>query len=276
MKKSIGLLVAGVVALLVLAKTTNVSSYVGTLWSQATTAAKQQVPTKFEIDRIRHDIATLDQELDAMIRPIAEHKVAVDKLRKQVADDEIKLGEQRKVLLDAIDAVKSCKKGDKLCYGGRQYTATDVKAKIGIDSEAFKRFEANVNAEKKLLAAKEATLTAAQDQLQTYLSKKREFEVQLAQLEADYEINQVAAIGSEIKIDNTRLASIGQSLADLKDTIDRERTALELRKGIEAARNIPLDQPQQTVGVDLDAIQAHLQGTTQPATQKTGTTVSTK
>ena len=49
MKKTIALVAAGVIGLAVLAKTTNVSSYVSTVWSQARTAAKQQVPTKFEI-----------------------------------------------------------------------------------------------------------------------------------------------------------------------------------------------------------------------------------
>src|SRR5260370_21300087 len=96
MKKTLALVAIGVIGLAVLAKTTNVSSYVSTLWSQARVAAKQSVPTKFEIDRIRNDIASLDQDLDRMIRPIAEHKLNVEKLRQDVVRDEAKLAKQKK------------------------------------------------------------------------------------------------------------------------------------------------------------------------------------
>jgi len=271
MRKTIALLAAGLLALVVLTKTTGVSSYVGTLWSQTKMAAKQQVPTKFEIDRIRHDIASLDQDLDNMIRPIAEHKVAVDRLRKQVAEDDVKLSEQRTVLLDAIAAVKAAKKNDKLVYAGKAYSVDSVQMRIKLDSEAFKKFEANLKAARTLLEAKEKTLAAAQEQLQTFVSKKREFELQLAQLEAENEVNQVAAVGTEIKIDNTRLATIAQSLGELKDRIDVQKTALETKQGMLDHNSIQLNQPQQNPAVDLESIEAHLQNGVAPAK-----TVSTK
>jgi chromosome segregation ATPase len=275
MKKTIALVAVGVIGLAVLAKTTNVSSYVSTLWSQARVAAKQSVPTKFEIDRIRNDIASLDQDLDRMIRPIAEHKVNVEKLRKDVVRDEEKLAEQKKVLLDATAAVKLAKKGDTLIYGGKGFTVDQVKTRIAIDFESFKRFEANVAAQKKLLESKEGTLRAAQEQLTTFISKKREFEVQLAQLEAENEVNQVAAVGTDIKIDTTRVATIAQSLGELRETIEKDRMVLEMRNGILNANNIQLSQPQQTVTVDLDAIQTHLEGGGS-TTAKTTSTVSNK
>jgi len=277
MKKTIALVAAGVIGLAVLAKTTNVSSYAHTLWSQARTTVKAQVPTKFEIDRIRNDIASLDQDLDRMIRPIAEHKVAVERMRKDVASDEIRLGEQKKVLLDATAAVKLAKKGDKLFYGvpPQAFSVDSVKAKIAIDFETYKRFESHVAAEKKLLESKEGTLRAAQEQLQTFIAKKQEFKLQLAQLEAKHEINVVAAVGTDIKIDTTRAANIAQSLADLEETIDKDRAVVEMRKEFRNLNGIQLDQPQQAVAVDLDAIQTHLENGGN-ANTKTTTTVSNK
>jgi len=275
MKKTIALVAAGVIGLAVLAKTTNVSSYVSTLWSQARVAAKASVPTKFEIDRIRNDIASLDQDLDRMIRPIAEHKVGVEKLRKDIVRDDERLAEQKKVLLDATAAVKGAKPGDKLVYGGKAFTPEQVQARIALDFESYKRFEATVTAQKKVLESKEGTLRAAQEQLTTFLSKKREFEVQLAQLEAENEVNQVAAVGTDVKIDTTRLATISQSLGELRETIEKDRVALELRNGIQAANNIQLNQPQTSVAVDLDAIQTHLEGGG-TSNAKTTSTVSNK
>ncbi len=259
-------LAASVAALVVLAKTTDATSYVGTLWRQARQVAKDQVPTKFEIERIRHEIAGLDGDVGRMIRPIAEHKVAVERLRQDVADDTARLAEQRKVLLDAIAAVKSGKR--ELVYGGRPYSVDHVKAKIALDSEAFKRLEASVAAKKKLLESKEETLRAAQEQLQSFMGKKQQFEVQLAQFEAEHEINQVAAVGTDIKVDGTRAATIAAALKELKDKIDQQRVELEYRKGVIEVSGIPLSQPQQPAAVDLESIQQHLEGTAQKTTSK--------
>ena len=222
MKKTIALVAAGALALLVVAKTTNVSSYVGTIWQKAKAAAKQQVPTEFEIDRIAHDIAGLDQALDRMIRPIAEHKVAVDRLRTEVTEKETRLAEKKKVLLDATQAVKLAKPDEKLIYANKAYPVALVKQRIARDFEHYKRFEASLAAQKKLLESKETTLRAAQEQLQTFMSRKRDFEVQLAQLRAEHEINKVAAVGTDIEIDTTPLANIAQSLAELKDAIETD------------------------------------------------------
>jgi len=264
MKKTIALVAAGVLGLVVLAKATNVSSYVSTVWSQAKASAKAAVPTKFEIERIRNDIATLDQELDGMIQPVAEYKVAVTRLRGEVAKEEEKLNEQKKVLLDATAAVKSGKK--ELVYGGKAYPVEQVKLKIGTDFESYKRFEASAKAKRKLLESREASLAAAQEKLQQFASTKQQFQLQLAQLEAEYQVNEANAVGNDLKIDTTRASVIAQSLQDLRDSIEKQRIALETRKGLLDANGIPLGQPQATVSVDLDAVQAHLEGATEPKT----------
>jgi len=259
MKKTIALLAAGLVATIVLAKTTHVGSYVKTAWRQAKDVAKQQVSTDFEIERVSQEIGSLDRALDRMIRPIAEHKVAVDRLRREVTEKEAKLAEQKKVLLDATAAVRNAKPNEQLVFADKPYPVEQVKRKIAVDFESYKRFESSVGAQRKLLESKEATLRAAQDQLQTFMSKKRDFELQLAQLRAEHEVNKVAAVGTDVEIDNTPLANIAQALAELKDAIDRDRIVLDTRNGINAVNGIQLNQPQQTTAVDLDAIQAHLQ-----------------
>jgi chromosome segregation ATPase len=253
------LLAAAIVAVVVLANSGNAISYLKTAWCKAKSAVKDQVSTEFEIDRITTELASLDQKLDRMIRPIAEHKVAVERLRKDVGEGEARLAEQKKVLLDATVLVKNAKPGERLGFGDKRYTVDQVKRKIAIDFESFKRFEAAIEVQKKLLESREATLRAAQEQLQTFISKKDEFKLQLAQLKAEHEINKVAAVGSNVEIDETPLSEISQSLTELRDRIDRQRAELEMRKGILEANGIPLNQPQQNTAVDLDAIQAHLE-----------------
>jgi septal ring factor EnvC (AmiA/AmiB activator) len=260
MRKTIALLAVGALGLIVLAKATHVGSYVGTFCAKAKASIKDSVPTEFDIDRIDREIANLDQKLDQMIRPIAAHKVEVDRLRKDVAERETKLKEQKEVLLAATAAVKNAKPGEKLVYGQKAYRAEQVKARIALDFESYKRQEANLAAQRKLLELRETTLQAAQDQLQGFMAKKEEFRVQLAQLRAEHEINKVNALGANVEMDNTPLATIAESLGDLKDKIERQRLELELRNQVGAVAGIQLSQPQQNAAaVDLDAIQAHLE-----------------
>jgi hypothetical protein len=260
MKKTIALVAAGLVALVVLAKTTNFTSYASTLWSQAKTAVKESVPTKFDIDRIRHEIASLDGDLDRMISPIAQHTVAVKRLQTEVEQNDKRLAEQKQILLDATAKVKGVKNGEKLWYGENCYTAAQVTKRIEADFKAYRNLERTTEAKRTELAAKETILRAAQEQLQSFMGKKKEFEVLLAQLEAEHELNQVAAIGTDIKIDDTRAAQIAKDLEELKTKIETQKEFLQMRQGIIAVKDLNLAQPQAGPAVDLEAIQAHLEG----------------
>lgn len=274
MKKTIALLAAAVLAVAVVAKTTNFGSYVGTLCSKAKASLKDSVPTEFDIDRIDREIAGLDQKLKDMYQPIAEHQVAVNNLRKDIDKLEAKQKERKEVLLAAITNVKQAKKGERLIYGSKPYTVEQVTRRIALDNEQYQRQETYIAAQRKQLDAREATLQAAQDQFQTFVAKRDEFRVRLAQLRAEHEVNKLNAVGTDIEIDATPLAAIGQSLDELKTRIDVQGERLKLKGQFTVVNDINLGQPQQTTAVDLDAIQANLEHGNAPA--KTTSTASTK
>jgi len=256
MKKTITLLVAGAVALVVLAKTTNVPSYVRTAWKQVKNETKASVPTKFEIERIRTEIASLDNDVNQMIRPVAEYKVAIDRLRKEVDKSEASVDSQRKVLLGVTEDLKKGEK--KISYGDKTFTAEQVKSQLTRDFDSFKRVEANLNAQRKLLESKESALKQSQEQLVQVLSKKKDYELRLAQLEAENETLAMTSVGTEVRFDPSRAASIEQSLRDLEDRILTAQREAELRTGV-ASQVIPFGQ-RTNPNVDLGAIQAHLKG----------------
>src|SRR5262249_1016146 len=92
----IGLIVVGG---LFLAKKTSLCSYAGTFWSRVRHEAKNQVPVKFELDRIRNEIARMDSDLQNMLSPIAENMVAVKRLKKDIEVTRGRLDEQKASLL---------------------------------------------------------------------------------------------------------------------------------------------------------------------------------
>src|SRR5438552_2529661 len=89
------LLAAGVLVF----KKTSVASYTGTLWSQVKKETKDQVPTRFEIERARHEIGNLDGDISNMIRPIAEYMAAINRLKKDIQTTQTALTQQKTSLL---------------------------------------------------------------------------------------------------------------------------------------------------------------------------------
>src|SRR5437764_14379327 len=97
--KKILVIVLAIGACVYFVRKSSLCSYAGTFWSQVKTETKNAVPTRFEIDRVRHEIVNLDDDIGTMIRPIAEYKAAITRLKKDIGQSEKTLAEQKGVLL---------------------------------------------------------------------------------------------------------------------------------------------------------------------------------
>jgi chromosome segregation ATPase len=236
-----------------------VGSYAGTLWSQVKTETKNAVPTRFEISRARHEIANLDDDISAMIRPIAEYKATITAVKKEIGHSEITLGEHKAVLLSMTKDLEGSP--TVLVYAGEEYSADRVRAKLAKDFASYRRLEANLQSRRKLLEAKEKSLKATQEQLAKVIAKKREYEVRVAQLEADEETLRIARIGSKIQIDDSRTTQIEAALSDIEHRHDVERAEVELKTGDLANDVIPIGERRSTA-LDVNAIRDYLEGRT--------------
>lgn len=247
----LALLAAG----LVVYKKTTLGSYAGTVWTQVQQEARDQVPTRFEIERVRHEVANLETDVSQMIRPIAEYMAAIAGLKKDIAATESSVSEQRVTLLTMTRDLDGSPAFVE--YAGTKYTAERVRAKLQRDFDSFKRLEVHLASQKKLLEAKETSLKATQDQLAKVLAKKREYEVRLAQLEADEETLAVARIGSSPTIDSSRATQIEAALASIEHRHNVQRAEVELKTGSFANDAIPVQSPNKTS--DVQAIRQYLE-----------------
>lgn len=255
-----------VIALLVgacyfVARKSSVASYAGTFWRQVRTETKNIVPMRFELDRVRHEIANLDGDIGTMIRPIAEYKATINRLKKEIAQAEKRLGEQKEVLLTMTQDLEG--NPSVLVYAGEEFSADRVRNKLHRDFESYKRQEANLASQRKLLEAKETSLKATQEQLAKVIAKKREYEVRLAQLEAEEETLHIARIGTTIQVDDSRATQIESALRDIENRQSVQRAEVELRAGT-ANDVIPVGQRNQPKE-DVQSIRAYLEGTTRTA-----------
>jgi chromosome segregation ATPase len=255
MRKIAVWLVIAVVGLVVLKKT-SFFSYAGTLWSQVRKGAKEQVPTKFEIDRVRHEITHMDKDINNMIRPIAEHMATIKRLKKDIGGLRASLSEQKQTLLTMTGDLEG--NPTRVVYGGEEYTAERVRNKLQRDFDSYKRCEINLKSQEKLLEAKERSLAATREQLAKLISKKREYEVRLAQLEADEETLQIVRLGNPVQIDDSRATEIEAALNYIEQRHDVQRSELELRSGPLASDLIPVHSRPRNTTVDLSEIRNHL------------------
>ncbi len=238
-------------------KKTSLFSYASTVWSGVKTETQNAVPTRFEIERARHEIANLDDDIGEMIHPIAEYKASIAQLKKDISQSEKALAEQKATLLSMSRDLED--NPTTLVYAGEEYAASRVRTKLQRDFESYKRQETNMKSRRQLLEAKETSLKATREQLAKVIAKKREYEVRLAQLEADEETIQVARLGSQLQIDNSRATQIEAALADIEHRHNVQRAEVELKTGNPANDPIAV-QDRGPVKTDASAIRAYLEG----------------
>lgn len=246
-------LVAVVAAAWLVWNKTSVGSYLGAFWANVQEEAKNQVPSKFELQRVRHEIAQLDADIQNMIRPVAEHMAGIAKLKKDQSQAESQIAEQKAALMTLTRDLES---NHKLVLVENVYLPQERgRQRLQKNFESYKRLEAHYISLGRLLEAKESSLKATQEQLAKILTKKKEYELRLAQLEAEEETLQIARIGSHVKIDSGRATQIEAALQDIEHRHNVLRAELELRTGQSANEPAPARQPD----VDVDTVRRYLE-----------------
>lgn len=259
MKKALIVGMIGAIALVVVAKKTNLCSYATTFVAQVRQEAQNEIPTKFEIDRIRNEIASMDGDVTQMIRPVAEYRADIEMLRRDIVKGNAKVEEQKKNLLAVVQDLEANKVFVQV--GKHKFTAEKVRAQLNRDMEGVKRIEVDLKTKQKILDAKEASFKATQEQLAKVVNKKREYELRLAQLETEAETLRIAQIATEVKFDSGRASQIEEALKGLERRLVAETTAIELHN----SNVINLQQERTQAPADLSVIRNYLEGSEETA-----------
>jgi chromosome segregation ATPase len=263
MLRKLGLAALGLFGLMIVLNNTNLGSYAGTAWSKMRASAGKQVPIEFEIDRIRNQVAQLVPDMKKNLTAIAEEMVAVENLREEIAQTRVKLEEKKQHILAVTDDLEGG--ASFLTYGGRSYPRERVEQQLAADLVSYKRCEAELHSREQLLEAKEKSLDAARQQLAEMRDQKRELEVQIAQLEAELKTVRLAQTRTKFQLDDSRLADIKASLADVRNRLKVEKTNAELQ-GEFANDVIAIDQRPRPTGDVAREVRSYFQGDAKFAT----------
>jgi len=234
-----------------LSLTTPIFSYARCGANWLTESANDSVPMEWELKRARQMIADLKPEIEINSKRIAQEKVQVARIEKQLTESHDRLAKAesdiQRLTVDLQDTSSS------YTYGGKTYTSTQVKSDL---SNRFKRFKVRQQTAEKLsqmLSARQSSLRAAHERMDAMLNARRQLEVEVENLQARLGALRVAQTSSELNLDDSQLSQTRELLDSIATRIDVEEETLSI--DVEYFGEIDLDEPSR--GDLLDEISAY-------------------
>jgi chromosome segregation ATPase len=190
---------------------------VRTAVGMAKQAVRDNVPVQFEIKRAREMIRGLIPEIENNMHRIAREETEVAKLEKQVTKCEEQLAKDRDAILRLKKDLDSGT--EVFVYSGKKYAVAAVKNDLTHRFDQFKTKEATTDNLRKVLAARQVSLTAAREKLEGMLAAKRSLEVDVENLEARLKMVEVAQTTSDFNFDDSHLSRTKELLSEIADRI---------------------------------------------------------
>jgi hypothetical protein len=215
----------------------DVVSYVSSSAKSVQSVVKDSVPIEFELRRARDLLEEIIPEMHANIRLIAQEEVEVAALKVDIAKSEEAI-EQEKTRISKLRGALDVQQA-QYHFGGKEYPRSYVKEDLANRFERFKESELVLASKRRLLTTRENSLHAAMQLLEQTRSRKRVLEDKIESLASQYRVVKAAAIGSNIQVDNSKLAKTEKLISQIKKRLDvAERVLAHESQFVQA---IPVD-----------------------------------
>lgn len=237
-------------------------SYLRTSAAAVRGAVRTSVPVEFEIQRARQMIRDLEPEVRRNMHAIAKDEVELKHLEERIARLETRLAQEKEDILRLKKDLENAKGKESFEYGGRKYSAAQVRQDLANRFERYKTGEAALAQWRKLLETRQQTVEANRQRLEGMMAARRQLEVEVERLEAQRQMLAAVETTSETVFDDSQLGRVKELIEDL-------RTRLEVSEKLLAAEGslqgeIPLHGP--TGGDILEEVDRYF-AASQPATE---------
>jgi BMFP domain-containing protein YqiC len=193
-------------------------SYVRSSAKSVQTVVKDAVPIEFELRRARDLLDQIIPEMHANIRLIAQEEVEVAALKVDIGKSEESIQEEKvrvTKLRDALDGPQA-----QYCFGGKEYPRSYVKEDLANRFERFKEAEVVLAGKKRLLTTREDALHASMQVLEQTRARKAMLENKIESLASQYQLVKAAAVGSQVQMDDSKLAQTEKLISQIKKRLD--------------------------------------------------------
>jgi hypothetical protein len=197
-------------------------SYFTTATRMVTERVRSNVPLEFELERAKTMISEMLPDIRRNMVLIAQEEVGAEQTRREVADAEDALDNQRDDLL-RLRADLSNQAGVFL-VGNRPASPDEVREELTRRFHRFQTAETTVEAKRQLLRAREQSLLAAREKLGKMLNTKQNLEVEVENLSARLQRMENKSVAQDIKFDDDQVERCEKLVSDLRirlETADR-------------------------------------------------------
>ena len=197
---------------------TELGSYLRSSTRCVTSAVRDNVPIEFELRRARDLLDDIIPEMHASIRQIAEQEVEIASLKAEISDGDKAMADAR----GKVAKVREClsNSGTSFSIGHVVYSRDELKEDLARRFERTKEAEMALTGKRRLLSNREKSLQAAVQTFERTRNARAQLEDQIAALESQHKLVQMASVGSGVQIDHSKLAQTEKLIADIKKHLD--------------------------------------------------------
>ncbi|MBI82865.1 MAG: hypothetical protein CMJ81_06695 [Planctomycetaceae bacterium] len=242
LKKGLFLATAGTL-LLGLCFGRNAMSYVKTTVNKVSETVKNNVSIGYELDRARQMIKDLAPEIRHNMQLIAKEEIQVQQFEKRVVQADKTLSRDREEILRMKAVLDQNPGAQTLEFGNRNYPVHRVNVDLANRFKHYKKSDETSFNLRKVLDARQRTLAAAREKLNSMLAAKQQLEVDVENLEARLKMVEVAQTTSEFDFDDSHLSRTKELINDINTRIEVSARLLDVQTDFHA--RIPLELPEE-------------------------------
>jgi len=220
---------AGLLTAAVLTQT-KVGSYLSHQFERAERHLESKIPPEEEVRRIKHEVASLDKDIDKAKGSLAEENVEVRYLTKKVDELRTQTEKSRTAVEARGRSLKDATDTRFVKWDGQTIDVAKAKERLASEVAAHKSLDQEFKANEKMLSVRERTRVMAEQHLQALITEKAKMESDILDLDALIKQVKVEQVESKYQNDGTKMARVKEDLAKLKKRIEVQREKLHLTK----------------------------------------------
>ncbi len=229
---------------------TSAPSYIKTAFCKVRQTAKDSIDPRFEIERARTEIASLQPAFDENKETLARAIVEATNLEKEIGVLSANLEKEKVAILSLRDKVKS---GDVRLTGHSLYTPDEITCQLANRKDHYDYSTGILKEKQEVLKAKHKTIEAARNQLDSIKEAKSLLLARLAQVEARLQMIEATNAKNEFHFDSSALSRAKQTVSELEQRLDvmTKRAEIEARYG-DLDGTAPFVDPSRDVVKEID------------------------
>jgi hypothetical protein len=238
----------------------DLGSFVRSSCKSVRVAVKDNIPIDFQLRRARDLLDETGPEMKQNVRLMAEQEVEIASLKGDIELARQNLSEEKLRVAKLRDCLTTAQ--TSFSFGDFTYGREQLKQELARRFNLFKEGESALEGKQQLLTNRQKALAAAMQAMETARVQRAALQSQIEALEGQYRLVEATSTGTNVQIDNSKLAQAQKVIAEVRKQLDISEHML--------AHEAKFTQPMQIDVIDekdlLTQVDSHLSGKPQVAT----------